>query len=348
MSNVAGPRDASAAADALGRLGWDEDWAAAFEALAEPRTIPGRVTRVDRGRARVATPRGPKRPLIGRHELAVGDWVAVRTDHRSEQVAGVLPRRSAIRRQAAGDEAAGQLLVANVDVVFLVVPLESAPNLRRLERALALAHSSGATPVVVLTKADQAEDPDTAVAAVRTVAVDVDVLVTSVVLGQGLSQTRQWTGVRDDGRVPTVALLGASGAGKSTLVNALAGQEVMVTGDVREGDLKGRHTTTHRQLVSLPDGGLLIDTPGLRSVGLWDAAEGLALAFPDIVELAAGCRFNDCGHDGEPDCAVAAAVQDGLLSAERLTAWRTLTAEQADLTARRVSAARARSRRRRR
>jgi ribosome biogenesis GTPase / thiamine phosphate phosphatase len=169
-----------------------------------------------------------------------------------------------------------------------------------------------------------------------------------VVRGEGLSATRRWTGVREDGSVPTVALLGASGAGKSTLVNALAGRDVMETGAVREGDLKGRHTTTHRQLVPLPGGGVLIDTPGLRSVGLWDASAGLELAFPDIMELAAGCRFSDCAHNGEPDCAAAAAVVDGTLSAERLQAWRELNAEQAQLNERRLRAARARGRRRRR
>lgn len=323
-------------------LGWNDHVAEAIRAGGWEGQVVGRVVRIDRGRPRVATTSGELRPVIGRHEVAVGDWVVVDATPRSERVVGIAERFSAIRRQAAGEDGTGQLLVANVDHVFLVVSLETSPNLRRLERALALVWSSGAVPVVVLTKADRCPDEAGAIAAVRSVAVDVELVVTSKPTGRGFEELRRWCRPRPDGSVPTVALLGASGAGKSTLVNVLSGRLVMDTGAVREGDAKGRHTTTHRRLVQLPEGGLLIDTPGLRSIGLWDAAEGLERTFSDVHELAAGCRFRDCKHSGEPGCAVVAAVDDGRLARERLDAWLSLHAEMVELEERRERARRRR------
>lgn len=311
----------------LAHLGWDETLAP----LLPLGGTPARVVRVDRGLATVETAGGPLRAAT-REPVAVGDWVAVSTDPPA--VLAVLPRRSAITRQAAGDATVAQVLAANVDTVFLVVALSAPPNLRRLERSLALGWSSGAVPVVVLTKADRCDDLDTAVASVRSVAIGVDVVVTSAVTGAGIDELRRWTRPGPGGVAPTVALIGASGVGKSTLVNALAGEQRMDTGEVRRGDDRGRHTTTHRELVALPDGGLLLDTPGLRTLALWADAEGLDEAFADLEELAAACRFTDCSHGNEPGCAITEAIAAGTLAAERLTSWQKLQRELAHLAAR--------------
>ncbi len=312
---------------ALARFGWDERVASAL-VHAPSGTLPGRVSRVDRGLATVESPHGPLRATAS-GGVAVGDWVTV-TDSDPPAIAAVLPRRTAIVRQATGREAVSQVLAANVDAVFIVVALQPAPNLRRLERALALAWSSGATPVVVLTKADRSPDLDEAVAGVETVAIGVDLVVTSAVTGLGIDALRRWT---EPGS--TVALIGASGAGKSTLVNALAGEELMAVAAIRDVDGKGRHTTTHRELVPLPSGGLLLDTPGLRGLALWADPDGIDAAFADIEELAASCRFADCAHAGEPGCAVAEAVATGRLPAERLASWHKLQRELLFLESRR-------------
>lgn len=309
--------------DKLVSLGWDDHLAAHLQGGAPP----GRVSRVDRGMVTVESAAGPLRAVTP-GGVAVGDWVTV-TDADPPAVDDVLPRRTAIVRHATGNEAVEQVLAANVDVVFLVLPLAQ-PNLRRLERGLALAWSSGATPVVVLTKADRCDDEEAAVSAVATVAIGVDVVVTSAVSGRGIDELQRWTGVRADGTVPTVALIGASGVGKSALVNALAGEQLMATAEVRAADGKGRHTTTHRELVALPAGGLLLDTPGLRGLQLWTDAEGIDAAFADIEELAASCRFADCAHAGEPGCAVAEGV-----APDRLESWHKLQRELEFLESRR-------------
>jgi ribosome biogenesis GTPase len=215
-----------------------------------------------------------------------------------------------------------QVLAANVDTVFVVHPIAEDPNLRRIERELALAWDSGAVPVVVLTKADLSADADAARDAVEAVALGVDVVVTSAVEGEGIDALGAYaTGGR------TVALVGPSGAGKSTLVNALVGSDVQATREVRESDGKGRHTTVVREIVPLPGGGALLDTPGMRALALTDADEGIAVAFADIVELAEDCRFRDCTHSGEPGCAVQAAVDRGELAPERLESWHKLRRE---------------------
>jgi ribosome biogenesis GTPase len=266
-----------------------------------------------------------------RRELpAVGDWVAVapRAVEGRATIHAVLPRRSSFERKAAGRETEAQVVAANVDVVFLVAALDDVPNLRRLERYLTLAWESGALPVVVLTKADRADDVPARVAEVSAVALGADVLVVSSPRGEGLEAVHgRLRGAR------TGALLGASGAGKSTLVNALVGAERLRTQAVRE-DGKGRHTTTHRELVLLPDDGVLIDTPGMRELQLWGADDGLEASFADVAELAAGCRFRDCTHATEPDCAVLAAVDAGLLPAERLESFRKLQRELRSLAVR--------------
>jgi ribosome biogenesis GTPase len=223
-----------------------------------------------------------------------------------------------------------QVIAANVDTVFVVQSLTNGPNLRRLERELVLVYESRALPVVVLTKADQVETADEAVAMVEDAGPVVDVVVTSAVTGLGIDALRAYT---IDNR--TIALIGASGVGKSTLVNALVGGDVQATGDVRAVDQRGRHTTTARELIILPEGGVLVDTPGLRAVSLWDADEGLSRVFGDIEELALQCRFTDCAHVTEPGCAVRAAVERGDIDAERVRHYQRLDRELDDAARRR-------------
>jgi ribosome biogenesis GTPase len=296
-------------------LGWDERLSA-FAAELPLDHVAGRVTRVDRGRCCVVTAGGAYRPHV--HDpVAVGDWVVLTPD--GERVAGALPRRSALTRRAAGEATGAQTLAANIDRVLLVHGLDRRVNRRRLERELVLAWDSGAVPVVVLTKADLAADVDAAVADAEAVALGVEVLAVSATDGRGLDRLHSVVG---PGR--TFVLIGASGTGKSTLVNALAGEDRQATGDVRAGDRRGRHTTTAGELVVLAGGAVLIDTPGIRSVGLWSDGEdeGLASTFADIEELAAACRFPDCAHDREPGCA----VRDGVDGA-RLASWHRLRRE---------------------
>jgi ribosome biogenesis GTPase len=235
----------------------------------------------------------------------------------------VLPRRSAILRNAAGLTTTAQTLAANIDVAFVVSSLGPDLEPRRIERYLVTIWESGANPEIVLTKADRLDDPWPLVAEVESVAIGVPVHVVSAITGQGCDELRA--------RVPTgvtAVLLGSSGVGKSTLVNRWLGEEVMVTRETREDDDEGRHTTTHRQLLTLPGGGLVIDTPGLRELQLWDVgAASLDATFTDVEELASDCRFGDCTHEHEPGCAVLAAVDTGELPRERLHSWRKLQRE---------------------
>jgi ribosome biogenesis GTPase len=252
--------------------------------------------------------------LAGR---AVGDWVAV----DGGLAVAVLPRTSAFVRTGAGRTSAAQVVAANLDLVFVVDALIGETRVRRVTRYLAVAWSSGATPVVVLTKGDLCDDVAAAVEQVREDALGVDVLAVSSVTGAGLDAVRALLG---PGR--TAAMVGPSGVGKSSLANALAGRPIAGTAGIRD-DGRGRHTTTARELHLLPDGGLLVDTPGMRELALYDDADGVDTAYADVALLAADCRFRDCGHRGEPGCAVAAAIDDGRLDPARFTAWRKLQAE---------------------
>jgi ribosome biogenesis GTPase len=317
----------------LARLGWDL-WFAAARCEISGEGPVGRVARVDRGWASVLTdPETELRlPIDPGADVAAGDWVVV----EAERVGAVLPRRSSLARRAAGRATRVHVLAANVDTIFLVHSLSSPPKPRRLERELVLAFESGASPVVVLNKMDLATDPTSDVAAVEEVALAVPVHAVSARTGEGLEKLHASTAGHH-----TIALLGPSGAGKSTLVNALAGDDVQRTAAVRSFDQKGRHTTTAAQLVLLPDGGLLLDTPGLRAVALWSEGGGLARAFDDITALAEGCWFADCRHDQEPDCAVRDAVVDGRLDPKRLGSWQHLTAELDRLEEERAVAERA-------
>ena len=309
----------------LERLGWDDHFAAEWSAAGEPRPV-GRVRRLDRGFSTVDVD-GPEmlRPRNFGIDVAVGDFVVVSPD--GERITTVLARRSAFVRRASFEGARGEAhaLAANLDYVFLVHALSHPPNQRRLERELVLAFDSGSVPIVILTKADLAVDEaaiDHAVRTVQAVAHGVAVHPIAARSGFGLDRLRSYAPVGQ-----TVGLLGSSGTGKSTLVNALVGSEVQRTSEVREGDFRGRHTTVAAELVDLPGGGLLLDTPGLRAVSLWTAGEGLRRAFSDVTELAERCRFDDCSHRSEPDCAVHEAITAGVLSEQRLQSWLVLRDE---------------------
>lgn len=317
----------------LSALGWDGSLADARV----PGLVPGRVVRVDRAGVDLLTSAGPQRAALAGSLLAaaaadplvspcVGDWVALAPavgpqDGRAT-VEQVLPRRTAFVRAAVTPGASyGQVLAANVDVAAVVEGLLPEPDLGRIERLLALAWDSGATPVVVLTKADLVRDADEVRRDVADAAPGADVLVVSAATGDGMPAL---AALLDRGR--TLALIGPSGAGKSTLANALIGAEQMPTRALR-ADGKGRHTTVHRELLSLPGGGLVIDTPGLRSVGLTEIPAALGRVFAEIEQLAAECRFADCAHEQEPGCAVLSAVDGGRLAERRLLSWRKLQRE---------------------
>ncbi len=300
--------------DELVPLGWDERVATLYSSLAtSDQQQPGRVGRVDRDRCTVRTVSGAVRALA-RVLPVTGDWVVIHTKPKPA-VDDILPRWSALERE-------GQLLAANIDVVFVVASLDRPLNLNRIERELVLAWDSGARPVVVLTKADATPDAGMLAKTVQARAVGVDVLTTSASRGEGVDEVHAH--LRPN---RSAVLLGPSGAGKSTLVNRLLDTEAQATAGVREGDHKGRHTTSSRHLLVVPGGGVLIDTPGLRSVGLTGAEGGVALAFPDIEEIGEECRFRDCRHSGEPGCAVAAAVEDGRLDRDRVASYRKVQAE---------------------
>jgi ribosome biogenesis GTPase len=303
----------------LATLGWN----AGLAEKLEPGLIPGRVLAAHRAAYDVQTADGAVRTrLPGRlvHEnvdVAVGDWVGL----SDGLIRTVLPRRSAIVRSAAGRTSEAQTLAANVDTAFVVTSLGPDLEPRRIERYLVTIWESGATPEIVLTKSDRMDDPWPLVAEVEAVAVGVAVHVVSALTGDGcdLLHERLAPGT-------TSVLLGSSGVGKSTLVNRFAGRELMAVKETREDDDEGRHTTTHRELIVLPGGGMVIDTPGLRELQLWDAG-GIEEAFADVEELAGGCRFNDCSHTQEPGCAVLAAVRSGELPSERFQSWRKLQRE---------------------
>jgi ribosome biogenesis GTPase len=326
---------------ALRALGYSPRWQALFEPFAEQGLTPARVVRSDRGSSLVATPAEitPAQLSVrllkaarGTAEMpAVGDWVAVLTGDGLDAplIEAVLERASAITRGDPGRASDVQVLAANIDTVFIVHPLADPPNLRRIERELSLAWDSGAAPVVVLTKADLSTDPEAARSAVESVALGVDVLVTNALSGDSADLLLAYiSGDR------TAVLVGPSGAGKSTLINGLLGEQRQATREVRVGDGKGRHTTVARELIQMPQGGVLIDTPGLRALGLTGSEEGIASVFPDIEEAAGSCRFRDCTHDHEPGCAVRAAVESGALTPERLASYHKLLAEAQEVAAR--------------
>jgi len=318
----------------LSQLGWDDFYASAFRPFDRSDATAGRVLRADRGVCTVLDAAGVTRASLAGNVLlgaardpallpCAGDWVVLRRwPDRRVTIDHVLPRRTTLIRRTSDKDSTGQVLAANMDTVAVVEPIHPEPGDGRIERLLALAWESGAQPVLVLTKTDMSRDPAAVARQLAELAPGVPVLPVSVRRGRGVDQLRQYA---TPGR--TLALLGRSGAGKSSLVNALAGTPVMPVQQIRDADGKGRHTTAYRNLVPLPSGGAVLDTPGVRGVGLLDTAEGLDRAFADIAALAERCRFGDCRHDGEPECAVAAALADGSLPARRLASWRKLRQE---------------------
>ncbi len=344
----------SASSHPLAPYGWDEGWESEFAPYAEQGLLPGRVVRVDRGQCDVVTTAGTVRAdtefVVPRDPMKVvctGDWVAVDPEGSDPlYVRTLLPRRTAFVRSTSSKRSEGQVLATNIDYVVICVSLAVELDLGRIERFLALAMSSssgeallhesalawecGAQPVVVLTKADLVPDAVTVAHLVQdaeTSAPGVPVVPVSSVGGDGLDVLAAIVGGG------TSVLLGQSGAGKSTLANALLGEDVMTVQATRDADGKGRHTTTTRNLLALPGGGVLIDTPGLRGVGLWDAETGVGQVFSEIEELAERCRFHDCAHEAEPGCAVLAAIETGELPERRLDSYRKLLRENQRIVA---------------
>ncbi|TCP48467.1 ribosome biogenesis GTPase [Tamaricihabitans halophyticus] len=315
----------------LDQFGWNDAVARSFAEYRAEGLRPARVARTERGQCMLVTTDGARsaelaEALRGADPMSApctGDWVAWQPGD-PDTVRAVLPRQTTLARSSASGRSEGQVLATNVDIVVIVASLTATIVLSRIERFLALAWESGAQPVVALTKADEAEDPDGALAEVSSAAAGAEVFAISAVTGSGMAElTAALTG--------TIVLIGPSGTGKSTLGNALLAEDRLAVGRVRGQDGKGRHTTTSRELVALPSGGVLIDTPGLRGVGLWAAEDatgnGVQQAFPEIEELAEQCRFRDCGHDAEPGCAVLAALDAGELPMRRLASYRKLLRE---------------------
>ncbi len=261
----------------------------------------------------------------GREDFpAVGDWVVIRdsVEERKAAIHVVLPRRSKFSRKVAGSKTEEQIVAANIDTVFLVNGLDNDFNVRRIERYLIMAHESGARPVIILNKADLCAGLDVKLREVAEVAPDVQVIMMSARKDEGVEQLTPFTGVGQ-----TVALMGSSGVGKSTIVNRLLGKNAQRTQEVRTGDERGKHTTTHRELIILPTGGLIMDTPGMRELQLLVSDRGLRETFEDIETLTRHCRFSNCRHADEPDCAIKEALQDGTLSAERYESYQKMQGE---------------------
>ncbi len=332
----------------LSTYGYDDAVARAVAELAEDDAVPGRVSRVDRGECTVLTEDGPVRAASdsqrsqGASAPAIGDWVMVSDDPAIGPVVdAVLPRATALVRRDPAEEVVEQVLAANVDVVAVVHGLARPVNPARLERLLVLAWDSGARPAIVLTKSDLG-DGDAARDGLLELFDDVDVFVTSAVTGEGIADLASFVA-----RHGTIVFIGQSGAGKSRLANALLGADVQEVGEVRD-DAKGRHTTSTRDMIPIPGGGVLIDTPGVRAVGLWDADGAVDRVFSDVVEVAAGCRFRDCTHAVEPGCAVRQAVAAGELDAGRVERYSRLHDELADQAADMIERARRQDQGRRR
>ena len=320
----------------LESLGWNQAFASAFSEAAGTNTLlqPARVTREDRELYRVAGPFGEAEARVtGSYRNAsasrvdfpaVGDWVAVRADAPDAlaTIYALLPRRTCVSRKVAGSVIDEQVIVANVDTVFVVVGLDGDYHPRRVERYLTQVWETGAQPVLLLNKADLCADPGAHQREMESLALGVPVVTVSALDGSGLDRLAPYLRAGQ-----TVGLMGSSGVGKSTLVNALLGAQELRVGDLRRGDGRGRHTTTHRELIVLPGGALMADVPGMRELQLWATDEGLSGAFDDIESLAASCRFADCSHQGEPGCAVREALDDGRLSAGRLRNYQKMERE---------------------
>lgn len=314
-------------------FGWDDGWEQKFADAERPNCVPARVVAEHRGQYRIRTGQAERGARISgrlRHDAespaelpAVGDWVVAAEEAGGEaQIHLVLPRLTRFSRKSAGARTDEQVIAANVDTVWIVTAFGPDLNRNRIDRYLALVWESGAVPWVIISKSDLADDPQRTTAELESSLMGIPVHPVSAKDGSGLGALSLALSPGN-----TIALLGSSGVGKSTLLNRLAGTEVMKTGEIRAGDGKGRHKTTHRQLVRLPCGGLLLDTPGMREIQLWNAGAGLEQSFSDIDSLATGCRYADCGHQTEPGCAVREAVEQGTLDQARLESFLKLSKE---------------------
>ena len=351
---------------ALHDLGWSDFFSAQLADLELNSEIAAaRVAEENREMYRLLSAEGEFMAEVSgkfRHEAAgradfpaVGDWVlaSTRKEESRATIHRVLTRKSKFSRKIAGKKTEEQIVAANVDVVFIVSSLNSEFNLRRLERYVTLAWESGAQPVIVLNKSDLSENSEELRREAEAAAIGVAVVLTSALRGDGIEKIREimrsvpeepGSAESTSEKMPvakTAALLGSSGVGKSSLINAILGIQLLDTGEIRESDDRGRHTTTTRHLIIAPGGGVLIDTPGMRELQLWDASEGIDQAFGEIAELAANCKFRDCQHVNEPGCAVRAAVESGALDAERLESFHKLGREEKFVAAKQDAAVRA-------
>lgn len=327
--------------NSLEQLGWNGAFAEALAAFHKQGLVPARVIAEHRGQYRIACTAGEmpaevtgRMMFLAEERLdypVVGDWVAVALFSQGELavIHHILPRATVLARKHAGRKSEGQAIAANIDLIFIVIGLDRNYNLNRVERYLAVASGSGALPIVVLSKSDLAADAEGIVRDVRSRTENAAVIAASARTGSGLEGIRELLN-----RNRTGCFIGSSGVGKSSLINRLAGRELLRTAEVREADSKGRHTTSHRELFVLDSGGIVIDTPGMRELGLWDAGEGIERAFADIEELAGRCAFRDCTHRMEPGCAVRAAVDAETLEPARYESFLKLGREQEHLEAR--------------
>jgi ribosome biogenesis GTPase len=326
----------------LKKYGWNSSWDQCFNEYADQGLQPARICAEHKNKYRLFSNCGELwGEITGKYRYkasgksdypAVGDWVAVANPANSDLavIHAVLPRKSSFSRKIAGNTVEEQIVAANFNTVFIMMSLNKDFNLRKLERYMVLAWDSGASPVIVLSKADLCNDLDEKQAMAEGVAPGIPVYAISSCDRVGLGQIRQFF---QPGR--TVVILGSSGVGKSTLVNTIAGIEIVKTQAIREDDDRGRHTTTYRQLICLPDGGMIIDTPGMREIGMSEVTDGFGSAFSDVEELAIHCRFTDCSHTGEPGCAVVQALKEGALSKDRMESYRKLQKEAAYIDAKR-------------
>jgi ribosome biogenesis GTPase len=329
----------------LDTLGWNSAFQASFEPFAAQNLIPGRVAAQHKGGYVIFTEQGEfladaagkLRHKGSKQDLpVVGDWVAMTPlPNGRGQIRGVLPRQNKFSRKVAGEETHEQIVAANLDTAFIVTSINADYNPRRIERYVVLARETDINPVIVLSKIDLAENVSEIMVELRSLFPDIQVIPLSCKTGAGIDAIKAYL---TPGK--TASLLGSSGVGKSTLVNYLLGTEKQAVKDIRESDDRGRHATTYRELIVLPQGGLLIDTPGMREVHLWDGARGLQDAFSDFEEVALTCRFSDCEHATEPGCAVKKAIEDGTLDAGRFESYKKLQSESSNMTAKTVARAR--------